>query len=81
MLHRFHFVNLFRRLISRSANVSDTFAAGNAGQTLEERLEIQALNVDLREKSGVGWPSKERFVVTCGPPPAAAAFLQQRNRL
>jgi hypothetical protein len=29
--------------------VSDTFGAGNAGQPLEERLEIQALNVDLRE--------------------------------
>jgi chromosome segregation and condensation protein ScpB len=29
--------------------VSDTFAAGNAGQPLEERLEIQALNIDLRE--------------------------------
>jgi chromosome segregation and condensation protein ScpB len=29
--------------------VSDTFTAGNAGQSLEERLDIQALNVDLRE--------------------------------
>ena len=29
--------------------MSDTFAAGNAGQPLEERLEIQALSVDLRE--------------------------------
>jgi hypothetical protein len=29
--------------------VSDTFATRNAGQPLEERLEIQALSVDLRE--------------------------------
>jgi hypothetical protein len=36
-------------LISGSANVSNTFAAGNAGQPLEEQLEIQALNIDLRE--------------------------------
>ena len=29
--------------------MSDTFATRNAGQPLEERLEIQALSVDLRE--------------------------------
>jgi chromosome segregation and condensation protein ScpB len=29
--------------------VSETFATGNTGQPLEERLEIQALSVDLRE--------------------------------
>ena len=29
--------------------MSDTFAAGNTGQPLEERLSIQTLNVDLRE--------------------------------
>jgi hypothetical protein len=29
--------------------VSDSFATKNAGQTLEERVQIQALGVDLRE--------------------------------
>jgi hypothetical protein len=29
--------------------VSDSFATGNAGQPLEERVQIQALSVDLRE--------------------------------
>ena len=29
--------------------MSDTFATRNAGQPLEERVEIQALSVDLRE--------------------------------
>jgi hypothetical protein len=29
--------------------VSDTFATTNAGQPLEERVEIQALSLDLRE--------------------------------
>jgi hypothetical protein len=29
--------------------VSDTFGTRNAGQPLEERVEIQALSVDLRE--------------------------------
>ena len=29
--------------------MSDTFGTRNAGQPLEERVEIQALNVDLRE--------------------------------
>jgi hypothetical protein len=29
--------------------VSDTFATSNAGQPLEERVEIQALSLDLRE--------------------------------
>jgi hypothetical protein len=36
-------------LISRRASVSDTFAIRNAGQPLEERVEIQALSVNLRE--------------------------------
>ena len=49
MLHRFNFVNLSRMLISGSASVSDTFATKNAGQPLEERVQIQALSVDLRE--------------------------------
>ena len=29
--------------------MSDTFGTRNAGQSLEERLEIQALSADLRE--------------------------------
>jgi chromosome segregation and condensation protein ScpB len=37
------------RLISRSASVSDTFATKNDVRPLEERVEIQALSVDLRE--------------------------------
>src|ERR1700730_1803026 len=43
------FLQFFQRLISRSASVSDTFGTRNAGQPLEERLESQALSVDLRE--------------------------------
>ena len=36
-------------LISRSASVSDTLGTRNAGQPLEERVETQALSLDLRE--------------------------------
>jgi hypothetical protein len=48
MLHRFIFVNLSKGRY-QSAAVSDTLGTRNAGQPLEELVQIQALSVDLRE--------------------------------
>src|SRR5271166_3660142 len=45
----FYFCKFFERQISRNASVSDTLGTRNAGQPLEERVETQALSVDLRE--------------------------------
>ena len=48
MLHRFNFVNFSKGDI-KGGSVSDTFATREAGQPLEELVQIQALSVDLRE--------------------------------
>jgi hypothetical protein len=42
-------LQFFPKADIKDAPVSDTFATREAGQPLEERVEIQALNVDLRE--------------------------------
>jgi hypothetical protein len=63
--------------------VNDTFATSEAGQPLEERLDIQALNVDLREAVMAclsGGESRrwtmaelvERFKIWAFAPPAPA---------
>src|SRR6202521_4459151 len=43
------FLHFFQRAVIKGRSVSDTFATRNAGQPQEERIEIQALSVDLRE--------------------------------
>ena len=42
-------LQIFREADIKERSVSDTFATINAGQPQEERIEIQALSVDLRE--------------------------------
>jgi chromosome segregation and condensation protein ScpB len=45
----FYFCSFFGGLISRGESMSDTFGIREASRALEELVEIQALNVDLRE--------------------------------
>jgi hypothetical protein len=48
MLQRFIFVNLWKSRY-QGARVNDTLGTRNGGQPLEERVENQAISVDLRE--------------------------------
>jgi chromosome segregation and condensation protein ScpB len=49
MLQRFNFALFSKRCYQGALSMSETFATGNTDRPLEERLEIQAVNVDLRE--------------------------------
>ena len=44
----FYFCSFFQRADIKERSVSDTFGTKNADQPLEERVQIQALSVDLR---------------------------------